>query len=156
VCAVRNINENLENSKILNKMCTRAECKVNWPGSTFIYLHFHCMFFFFWKGFQVDEFVFIWYVKLRLCVLCKFVWAEFHNANLHNIRTFCIVWIIQLNICSGRCYVGVSWKARGRKEHVSDVKPLRQIIILSHDGVTIDGVWIGNRIYLTLTERNYK
>jgi hypothetical protein len=115
MCAVRNINENLENSKIVYKMHTRAKCKVNWQGRTFIYLHFHCMFFFVWTGFQMDEFVFKWYVKLRLCVLCKFVWAEFHNTNLHNIRTFCIVWTIQLNICCGRCYVGVSWKAEEGK-----------------------------------------
>jgi hypothetical protein len=28
--------------------------------------------------------------------------------------------------------------------------------ILSRDGVTIDGVWIGNRIYWTLPDRHYK
>jgi hypothetical protein len=28
--------------------------------------------------------------------------------------------------------------------------------ILSHDRVTIDGVWIGNLIYSTLTGRNHK
>jgi hypothetical protein len=29
-----------------------------------------------------------------------------------------------------------------------------KLIILSRDLVTVDGVWIGNRIYRTLTERN--
>jgi hypothetical protein len=28
--------------------------------------------------------------------------------------------------------------------------------VLSRDSVTVDGVWIRNRIYWTITERNYK
>jgi hypothetical protein len=30
------------------------------------------------------------------------------------------------------------------------------ILVLWRDRVTVDGVWIGNRIYWTLTERNYR
>jgi hypothetical protein len=35
-------------------------------------------------------------------------------------------------------------------------KQALRVKVLSHDGVNTDGVWIGNQIYWTLTDGNYK